>query len=83
MDVSISCGSDSARESNEDNRTDNRTIIDGSADVDSAGVTDKLNSVSIASLSVAVICAFVVIILVVVLIIMYMLRQKKKKYTIR
>ena len=47
------------------------------------GKSDELNSVSIVSLSVAVLCASVVILLVAVLIIMVMLRQKKEKYTIR
>ena len=86
MDVRISCGVDSADKdsavvSDDDDSTDDDS--DGSTDVDSAGVSDELNSVSVASLSVAVICASVVIILVAVLIIMYMLRQKKKKHTIR
>ena len=86
MDISISCGVDSADKdsavvSDDDDSTDDDR--EGSADVHSAGVSDELNSVSVASLSVAVICAFAVIILVAVLIIVYMLRQKKKKYTIR
>ena len=48
-----------------------------------SGRSDELNSVSVASLTVAVICASAVIILVAVLIIMFMLRQKKKRHIIR
>ena len=48
-----------------------------------SGNSDELNSVSVASLTVAVICASAVIILVAVLIIMFMLRQKKKRHIIR
>ena len=50
---------------------------------DSTEKSDELNSVSVASLSVAVICASALIILVALLIIRHMLRQKKKKSTIR
>ena len=77
MDVSISCGSDSADKDSggvsDDSTDDDR---DSTADVDSAGVSDELSRVSVTSLSVAVICASAVIILVAVLIIVYMLRQK-------
>ena len=85
LDISISCGGNNldkdSEVSNDNYHTDNDSETDGSADVESAGVSDELNSVSLASLSVAVICALAVIILVAVLIIMFMLRQKKKKYT--
>ena len=94
MDVSISCGSDSADKDSagmSDDEDDSATESDdnddstdndsnGSADVDStaidsAGAKDEPSSVSVASLSVAVICASALIILVAVLIIMYMFRQ--------
>ena len=71
MDISISCGSDGV--SNDDN----------SGDVESAGLSHELNSISLASLSVAIVCASAVIILVAVLIIMFIVKQKRKQNTIR
>ena len=90
MDISISCGSDKTdnnRSGNGNNTTGEKGDGSGGAEdsdgsdntnVDSSGLSNELNSVSVASLSITVFCTFAVFILA-VLVIKFMLKQKKKK----
>ena len=90
MDISISCGSnttDNNRSGNGSNTTGEKGDGSGGAgnsvgsdntNVDSSGLSNELNSFSVASLSIAVFCTFAVFILA-VLVIKLMLKQKKKK----